>query len=330
MMEYEVFKVIVVNEFKSYLPEELQKYELVLREVDKVNEKLDGITLKGTKDADLTVCPTMYIQDLYRNYNQIGDLNEVLTKAANTFAGAFAEGKGMEEKLEYAKAKDNIVFQLINTEQNKEYLAERPHRDFNDLSVVYRWVVSLDGDGVQSVAIDNNMAGRLGCSEEDLFAAAMENTKRIFTPTVNPIVDFIKDMSMSDEMREMLFQELPADNFMYVFTNSSGVHGATTMMYEEKFHELAEKMESDLYILPSSVHEVIAISTKMGTPEELAKMVKEVNMTQVDLCDRLSNQVYHYDRNARTITMATHTPDIRLDFKSPEEVKEKEPRAKSI
>jgi hypothetical protein len=38
--------------------------------------------------------------------------------------------------------------------------------------------------------------------------------------------------------------------------------------------ELSKKVGTDLYILPSSVHEVIAVSTDMGTPETLSEMGK--------------------------------------------------------
>ena len=75
---------------------------------------------------------------------------------------------------------------------------------------------------------------------------------------------------------------------------------------------LAQQMDTDLYILPSSTHEVIAVSASMGEPEELAQMVSEVNMSQVALEDRLSNQVYHYDKDLRKLTLATDTPNKSL------------------
>ena len=81
----------------------------------------------------------------------------------------------------------------------------------------------------------------------------------------------------------------------------------------DELHELAESLESDLYILPSSVHEVIAVSSDMGSPEMLAQMVVEVNMQEVSLDERLSNQVYHYDKDLRKLTLATDTPNKRLD-----------------
>ena len=85
------------------------------------------------------------------------------------------------------------------------------------------------------------------------------------------------------------------------------------MLYEDNLHELAMKLDSDLYIMPSSVHEVIAVSSNLGDPNELAAMVVEVNMQEVELAERLSNQVYHYDKDLRKLDLATDTPNKRLD-----------------
>ena len=71
------------------------------------------------------------------------------------------------------------------------------------------------------------------------------------------------------------------------------------MLYTDSIQELAEKMGSDLYILPSSINEVLAVSADSYDPYELADMVVEVNMNQVELAERLSNQVYHYDKDLR-------------------------------
>ena len=97
---------------------------------------------------------------------------------------------------------------------------------------------------------------------------------------------------------------------MYIITNERKLFGAASMLYEEPIHELAEQVGGDLYILPSSVHEVIA---DFDSPEELAEMVYEINMEQVDINDRLSNQVYHYDRDLRTLRLATDTINKSLD-----------------
>ena len=58
---------------------------------------------------------------------------------------------------------------------------------------------------------------------------------------------------------------------------------------------------------------MIAISDKFGDANELADMVYEINMEQVDINDRLSNQVYHYDKDLRTLRLATDTMNKSLD-----------------
>lgn len=55
----------------------------------------------------------------------------------------------------------------------------------------------------------------------------------------------------------MMIAEIPPEQTMWVISNEKGINGAASMLYENELHELAESLESDLYILPSSVHEVI-------------------------------------------------------------------------
>lgn len=214
-------------------------------------------------------------------------------------------------------ANEKIVFQLINTEQNKTFLEQVPHREFQDLSIVYKVIISADKDAVQSSKITNEFAKRLGMSEEQLFKCAAENTRRLFPPVVRSMNDIMREMfardGMPQEIAEMMIAEIPPEQTMWVISNEKGINGAASMLYENELHELAESLESDLYILPSSVHEVIAVSSDMGSPEMLAQMVVEVNMQEVSLDERLSNQVYHYDKDLRKLTLATDTPNKRLD-----------------
>ena len=110
-----------------------------------------------------------------------------------------------------------------------------------------------------------------------------------------------------------------ADN-MWIISNKSGINGAVSMLYEENLHQLAEKLGENFFILPSSVHEVIAVPVEMAGKNltNLIEMVQEANMSSVELGDRLSNSVYHYDSNARKVTLAAESPEKRLDGKQAE------------
>ena len=315
MMNYEIFKEVVAEKFMDYMPEQYQGMRLRVEPVNKVNKVLDGITLVGS-GAGRSVSPTLYINHMYEHYLETENLQEVLQSAARRMDMAFKEMPEVGD-VNLESAKDNIVFQVINTLQNEDMLRDMPHREFQDLSIIYRWVVKVDENGIQSSAIRNNLAEQWGMNEEHLFKCAVENTRRIFPPTVKSMNDVIREMFISDgmpaEVADMMIGEMPEDKMMWVISNDRGINGAGSMLYEDNLHKLAMKLETDLYILPSSVHECIAVSTNVGDPYELAEMVSEINMGQVALEDRLSNQVYHYDKDARRLTLATDTPNKRLD-----------------
>lgn len=109
----------------------------------------------------------------------------------------------------------------------KEMLKDMPHREFQDLSIVYRWVVKIDEkEGVHSSPIHNSLAERFGYSEEQLFKFAVENTKRIFPPTVRNMNDIMREIFMKDvmpaEIAEMMISDIPEDRQMWVMEMSRG------------------------------------------------------------------------------------------------------------
>ncbi|BCJ96351.1 hypothetical protein acsn021_39200 [Anaerocolumna cellulosilytica] len=315
MMNYEIFKEVLAEKFLDYMPAEYQNMKLEIHPVDKVNVTLDGLNL--ITEGDTRVTPTIYINDIYAQYQKNNDLQEVLQTAANRMEKAIKEAPDIVTGIEMDSAKNNIVFQLVNTEQNKDMLQNVPNRAFQDLSIIYRWVVKTDAEGIQSTVIHDSLAERLGLSEEQMFQLAVDNTRRLFPPSIKSMNDVIREMFAKDgmpaEVADMMIGEMPPEQTMWIISNERGINGAISMLYEDKLHGLAEELETDLYIMPSSLHEVIAVSVSMGDPNELAQMVAEINMDQVALDERLSNQVYHYDKDLRKLSLATDTPNKRLD-----------------
>lgn len=84
---------------------------------------------------------------------------------------------------------------------------------------------------------------------------------------------------------------------LYVLTNQKTFFGAAGILNKSMVSAFAKEMGRNLYIIPSSVHEVLLFPDfgQMDT-KDLDQMVKEVNDTQVEPYDRLSGHVYYYDR----------------------------------
>jgi hypothetical protein len=94
------------------------------------------------------------------------------------------------------------------------------------------------------------------------------------------------------------------NNEMYVISNSKGINGASCLLYPEVVKSLSEDLQSDLYILPSSIHEIILVRDNGKLDKNaLKEMVTEVNNTQVPEEEILSESVYFYSRQRDAITM---------------------------
>lgn len=321
-LNYEEFKKKIKDDIKDYMDEKYKNCGVFIRKVNKTNCEVDGLNfynIPGLKNAT----PTLYVNNLYEEYERTGNYEEVVRGAAETMErGIKSFNKEIKaELLDTSRLKDNVFFTLINAEQNRELLKTVPHREFEDLAIVYRWNIGSDSLGMYTNLVDSRLAKKEGLTENDLYNAARKNTKELFPVLVKNMNEVISEIifgenELEDEMDKefkKVMMETPNEHSMYVITNESKLYGAASILYEEPLHELAEKVGSDLYILPSSVHEVIAVSADFSSPDELAEMVYEINMDQVDINDRLSNQVYCYDKDLRTLRLATDTIKKSLD-----------------
>lgn len=327
-MNYEEFKKAVIENFSSFLPDEYQHLDVSTTRSMKVNREIDSLVCRDLT-SEINAGPSVPINDMFERYEKGEDFDEIMSRVAETVAGAFDDmpKEFAESGLDFDSAKDRIVMCLVNTEQNSEMLKQVPHREFEDLSIIYRWCISHDGTGMKSTIVNDGLAERIGVNEEELYRLATENTKEVMPTTVRSMEEVITEMIMGDLLDsdpelenddlglEDMISNLSTKNPMFVISNKFNMFGASAILYEENLHMLAEKLDDNLFILPSSIHECIAVPASMGSAEELSAMVLEVNTEQVELADRLSNNVYHYDKDMRTLKLASDNPVKRLDGK---------------
>ena len=314
MMDYEMFKDVVREKLMSLMPDELAGYSLRADRTGKVNETLDALHLVPPDCLPDKLYPTVYLNHVYEEYKKSGDLQGTLELTAFYMAGACREAERKNSRINLQGAPESIVMSLVNTQQNREMLGYMPHREFEDLSIIYRYVIDT-GNPVESVPVTVEMAERIGMGEEELFHAAVENTRRFFPPTAELLNDVIVEMFMDGGFSEEAAREMgnAIQTPIYCISNKMSINGAVSMLYGDVIHGLAERLGSDLYILPLSVHEVMAVPTEGVEPNELAELVEKNNMSRIRLSERLSNQVYRYDSKQQTLLLATDTPNKRLD-----------------
>ena len=185
-----------------------------------------------------------------------------------------------------------------------------------DIAITYHLQMNVDETGVASAVIANDTLRMYGVSVEELHKAAVENSEKLFPMyTFNlhermrqNYINDMKNEGLSDEEIEMMLEEFPEtdDHAMTVVTNDVGVNGAAVIFYPGVMDKLAEITDGDFFVLPSSVHETIIIADRGDfSPEFLKEMVSEINATQVEPWDRLTDEVYHYDPIDRVFEKAS-------------------------
>lgn len=311
MLNFEEFQEFVKEHIRKFLPEELKTANVSLSSITKNNGKnLSAILVRPEESY---IAPTVYLNEYFNQYENGADLTELMKEIAkitsqNQVKDTFEDF--VQNFQNFDAIKDRIVMALVNAEKNQEMLQTTPHLIKEDLAIIYKVMVDMDGvqDGISTVIIHNSHMECWGQDIETLHNLAMENSNRLLPATVLSMDEIMMGVlgEVPEEMAELM-SEHQVDEQMFVVSNKNQVNGASAIIYSDALSQLAEKFKSDVYILPSSIHECIAISVNMGSPEMLAQMVQEINAMEVDMAEQLSDHVYHYDAKAKTLSLADTT-----------------------
>ncbi len=287
------------------LSEEEIYYEAHLHTITKNNGiVLDGITLlnKGENAG-----PNIYLNTFFESYQMGKPLNVILDEIIECHNRAKEETTiEVVDILDFDIVKDRIVVRLVNYEKNQEQLADCPHKRFLDLAITFRYLASKDAMGLASSLIFNKEFEYWKIDLEDLYQLALFNTMREFPWQMDSLVKVVSECfgeRLPAELRESFMNDVKnieqAENRvnMYILTNDVGLNGATSILYDNVVKNFARVQDCNVFILPSSVHEVMLVPENAETePEFLQELVIEANQSAVGLIDLLSDHIYYYDR----------------------------------
>ena len=285
-MTYSDFKAAVVNEIKERNPEGVE-----VREVLKNNDRVkDALAL--SKDGN--IAPTVYLNDFYEYAEERAlDVDEIVDMIEdalekNTLGSSF-ETKSFTD---WEKAKQNIVFKLINEERNAKLLTDVPSKPVGDTGLVLVFTCLVQANGMDgSILVRNEHLKDWGVTISDLSEAAEQNTAKLLPAEVTPLGDLLAGLGFPG------IDENPVGPKMFVVSNTRKVNGAGTILYKGILENVAkENGVNKLFIIPSSIHECLVIPDDGGAQKDsLSQMVREVNESQLLPEEILGDQAYTYD-----------------------------------
>lgn len=298
----EMLRVII----QSMLPE---GYEAKLNTVHKNNnQKREAMIISNGSSS---MAPSIYLKQHYDSLIKGREMNDIAKEIISIASNNQSDNDVVSQVSDIDTISSRIVFRLINSSLNKERLSELPHIIIENMAKVYVVVHDINVDGVSSIMITNDLLSLWNMSPEKLDELSNINTPKLFPSIIKNMNECICDI-LSDQKEDFTieddehFEEFLNDYIkdmssrenerMYVLSNNKGINGAGTILYPNVLQELASKLNSDLYILPSSIHEVILLPARdRMSSRALRDMVIDVNSSQVAPEEVLSNEIYYYD-----------------------------------
>ena len=248
------------------------------------------------------------IKDFLPDEEQIGLLRRLLPEDESVFSllkrqhkkAKRKEHEGIIDKSfsvqDFEKIKDRIIVNVINTERNCKMLEEVPHTEVEDLSFIYKIMLTSEEHESATITIKNeHLALWNDVTLEKLHEVAFANSRRLLPVKVESMRNILMRMLNFDDAENDIVNDLKLHEDMgcqmYVISNTMFWHGAAAIFYSDALSKISEELGENLYVLPLSVQEVMVVNEKSGTPEELVEMVKEM-VNEVAVEEQLSDHVY--------------------------------------
>lgn len=277
-------------------------YAVESYEVVKNNDLcLTGLIIR---DESSNLAPAIYLEAYYEMYQNGESLENVCAEIIRVYeANRVTIDFDVASITDFNKVKDRICYKLVNAKYNEQMLEDVAYIKFHDLAIVFYLLVSNDADSMATTNIKTALLDRWNISKAKLFNIAVENTQKMFRGRVCSIEESMMEVfaSQPDEEAKYIFYDLFADAEamipMYVCSNSEKFYGAGVMLYNGLLKAFADKIGSDFYILPSSIHEVLFVPVTIGmNVEEIKHIVRDINAEEVEEDEVLSDNIYYYNR----------------------------------
>lgn len=278
--------------------------------------KNNGLTKDAIliKENNSNLCPNIYLEHFYERFCECESLDEISDEIINFYHEASSQKpQDMEDYFAFENYRKRLFLRIIHFESNQILLENVPYIPYLDLAITFHCLISDYHQGMHFFTVSNALLEEWGISVDKLYQIALENTQHLFPAHIDTLEHILNQLLYTPHSYQTIFSntnfETELSNIsdqkkfqIFVITNQYGVNGATVILYPHLLEHIAEKLQSNLYLLPSSIHEFLVLSDAESFCQTLSEMVSKVNTHEVSKEEILSNQVYFYDWKAHRLT----------------------------
>lgn len=232
------------------------------------------------------VAPTVYVPD---DITEEGEMARFIVKMfveAGNDIGINIDG--------YLKdIKDNVYMYLVGHEKNVKRLEEEDiyYEPFLDMDICYAVKVDSPRLKTGSITLTNSLIRSKNYNMNEIRECAIKRLERDYD--IRHIVDIVGALYPPAIREKMKREGVPT----YVLSTVNGYRGASVIFADNMIKKIKQLVGDEFYILPSSIHEMLAMPVDENVSlETLKEMVGSVNANELRPEDVLTDSVYIYRR----------------------------------
>ena len=296
-MTYETFLSLILNETQNLAGKDVSVS--VQKTVKNNGVFLDSLSIRK---AGSSIAPAICLDPYYEEAESGTPMEAIARQILELAAQQSMFPPRLDSWLrDFSQVKTQIAFRLVSVRENETLLSSVPHVPFLDLALIFYVIVEQQRDGQTTLLIHHEHAKLWNTDASELYQLACSNTPLLLPAKITPLEQIIASLSpdipmfQTDEITPAGLNQEEGAFPLHVLTNSAGLNGAACILYPRILKNFAELVKDDVYILPSSIHEVLLTPVSSSpSVQELNQIVSEINELDVPAEDRLSNHVYCY------------------------------------
>lgn len=267
--------------------------------------KGNGVKLQALqiREETASLSPVIYLEGLYEDYMEGKPVATCVKEVCDIYLNNQLIEREADALVEGIKSWDmskaDVYPILISYDGNEELLKNLIHRPYLDLALCYAICMDDEKYGRMTIRVSHGLLTVWGIDVEELHEQAFENMKGAGYQ-LKKISQVLVEMGVIDEVDARL-----DDGGFSILTNQRKQYGAAGMLNTDLLARFADMVKSNLFLLPSSVHEIIVVPDNGAmTLKEYTEMVQDVNATMVRKEEKLSDHPYYYDREKGVVRVA--------------------------
>ena len=224
-------------------------------------------------DDAYEVC-SVHVEELYVAYQNGIRLNTIVDYICSDVLHAksiYVYDK-TKELMDYDTAKSRLFVRLINYDRNADILRDVVHKTLGDIVFTVYAIVDENEFGIVSTKVLKSMVKKWDKNEDDIFNEAIKNTYYLTPPRIYKWEGVLCDESYAGEsfMNDEDICDLDKSFSGNTLSTTRKTNGAIAVFLPGVAERIAELLDSDFYMVFTSIHEVMIHSTGSGVdPKDL-------------------------------------------------------------